>query len=66
MDLEAGAVIDGGDPKEAPVIVKNGDFIMLTHAATGRSLRSHGHRAPITKRHFQVCGYGDVRRDAVL
>ncbi|XP_037796278.1 protein O-mannosyl-transferase 2-like [Penaeus monodon] len=59
VDLEAGAVIDGGDPKEAPVIVKNGDFIMLTHAETGRSLRSHGHRAPITKRHFQVCGYGD-------
>ncbi|ROT60761.1 putative protein O-mannosyl-transferase 2 [Penaeus vannamei] len=62
QDNQAGAVIDGADPKEAPVTVKNGDFVMLTHAETGRSLRSHGHRAPITKRQFQVCGYGDVRK----
>ncbi|XP_042202958.1 protein O-mannosyl-transferase 2-like [Homarus americanus] len=59
VDLDAGAVIDGKDPQQEVVLVRNGDYVMLTHAETGRSLRSHGHRAPITKRHFQVCGYGD-------
>ena len=39
---------------------------MLTHVESGRSLRSHGHRAPITKRHYQVCGYGDVRQKLLL
>ncbi|CAL4123246.1 unnamed protein product [Meganyctiphanes norvegica] len=59
VDLEKGAVFDGKDPNEAPVLVRNGDYMMWTHAETGRSLRSHGHRAPITKRNFAVCGYGD-------
>ncbi|XP_066984709.1 protein O-mannosyl-transferase 2-like [Macrobrachium rosenbergii] len=59
VDLEAGAVLDGRDPNEAPILVRNGDYVMLTHAETGRSLRSHSHKAPLTKRHFQVCGYGD-------
>ncbi|XP_071550541.1 protein O-mannosyl-transferase 2-like [Panulirus ornatus] len=59
VDLDAGAVLDGFDPSQEPLLVRNGDYVMLTHSETGRSLRSHGHRAPITKRHFQVCGYGD-------
>ncbi|KAK3857772.1 hypothetical protein Pcinc_035990, partial [Petrolisthes cinctipes] len=47
------------DESQPPQLVRSGDHIMLTHVATGRSLRSHGHRAPITRRHYQVCGYGD-------
>ncbi|XP_053650944.2 protein O-mannosyl-transferase 2 [Cherax quadricarinatus] len=59
VDIDAGSVVDGKDPLQEALLVRNGDYVMLTHAATGRSLRSHGHRAPITKRHYQVCGYGD-------
>nr|XP_045624410.1 protein O-mannosyl-transferase 2-like [Procambarus clarkii] len=59
VDLEAGSVQDGLDPLQEALLVRNGDYVMLTHAETGRSLRAHGYRAPITKRHFQVCGYGE-------
>ncbi|KAF2357697.1 Protein O-mannosyl-transferase C-terminal four TM domain [Trinorchestia longiramus] len=40
-------------------VVRSGDHVVLTHRETGRSLRSHGHRAPVTRQHNQVCGYGD-------
>ncbi|XP_050720422.1 protein O-mannosyl-transferase 2-like [Eriocheir sinensis] len=59
VNLTAGSVLDGSDAREPPVLVRSGDHVMLTHAATGRSLRSHGHRAAITRRQLQVCGYGD-------
>ncbi|XP_045107326.1 protein O-mannosyl-transferase 2-like [Portunus trituberculatus] len=58
VNLTEGSVLDGAGDGEA-VLVRSGDHVMLTHAATGRSLRSHGHRAPVTRRQLQVCGYGD-------
>ncbi|KAK4312280.1 hypothetical protein Pmani_016273 [Petrolisthes manimaculis] len=66
VDLEAGSIFDGTDENQPPLLVRSGDHIMLTHVATGRSLRSHGHRAPITRRHYQVCGYGDGILDFIL
>lgn len=41
-------------------IVKNGDIIRLEHVATRRNLHSHNQMAPLTKKHFQVTGYGEV------
>ncbi|KAK3595928.1 hypothetical protein CHS0354_032436 [Potamilus streckersoni] len=41
-----------------PHLVKNGDLIRLEHITTKRNLHSHHEPAPITKRHFQVSGYG--------
>lgn len=45
------------DPVE---LVKNGDLIRLEHVPTGRNLHSHREQAPVTKRHHQVTGYGEV------
>ncbi|MCL4119094.1 UNVERIFIED_CONTAM: hypothetical protein GTU68_019371 [Idotea baltica] len=39
--------------------VKNGDLIRLEHVPTGRNVHSHREPAPVTKRHFQVTGYGE-------
>ncbi|XP_012156645.1 protein O-mannosyl-transferase 2 [Ceratitis capitata] len=39
--------------------VMHGDLIRLEHVATKRNLHSHGELAPVTKRHFQVTGYGE-------
>ncbi|KAI8485373.1 Protein O-mannosyl-transferase 2 [Branchiostoma belcheri] len=45
---------------EDPVqFVKNGDLVRLEHVATQRNLHTHQEPAPITKRHFQVTGYGE-------
>ncbi|KAB7493705.1 Protein O-mannosyl-transferase 2 [Armadillidium nasatum] len=45
---------------EEPVeLVKNGDLIRLEHVPTGRNLHSHREPAPVTKRHFQITGYGE-------
>lgn len=41
-------------------IVKSGDLIRLEHLSTKRNLHSHKEQAPITKKHFQVTGYGEV------
>ncbi|CAH0550291.1 unnamed protein product [Brassicogethes aeneus] len=40
-------------------IVKNGDLVRLEHIATKRNLHSHKEQAPITKKHYQVTGYGE-------
>lgn len=40
-------------------IVKSGDLIRLEHVATKRNLHSHKEVAPITKKHYQVTGYGE-------
>lgn len=40
--------------------VKHGDMIRLEHVSTRRNLHSHREPAPITKKHFQVTGYGEV------
>lgn len=41
-------------------LVKNGDLIRLEHLQTRRNLHSHNERAPITNKHFQLTGYGEV------
>ncbi|KAL1501793.1 hypothetical protein ABEB36_007053 [Hypothenemus hampei] len=40
-------------------IVKSGDLVRLEHMATKRNLHSHKEQAPITKKHYQVTGYGE-------
>jgi dolichyl-phosphate-mannose-protein mannosyltransferase len=40
--------------------VKSGDIIVLEHIMTKRNLHSHVVKAPLTSRHFQVTGYGEV------
>uniref|UniRef100_A0A6P7H1P1 Protein O-mannosyl-transferase 2 n=1 Tax=Diabrotica virgifera virgifera TaxID=50390 RepID=A0A6P7H1P1_DIAVI len=40
-------------------IIKNGDLVRLEHIPTKRNLHSHKEQAPITKKHFQVTGYGE-------
>ncbi|VVC33926.1 MIR motif,Protein O-mannosyl-transferase, C-terminal four TM domain,Glycosyl transferase family 39/83 [Cinara cedri] len=39
--------------------VKHGDMIRLEHVPTRRNLHSHRESAPITKKHYQVTGYGE-------
>nr|XP_020469607.1 protein O-mannosyl-transferase 2 isoform X1 [Monopterus albus]XP_020469608.1 protein O-mannosyl-transferase 2 isoform X1 [Monopterus albus] len=41
-----------------PDLVRHGDIIRLQHKETTRNLHSHLHEAPLTKKHFQVTGYG--------
>lgn len=40
--------------------VRNGDLIRLEHIDTGRNLHAHRLLAPVTNKHFQVTGYGEV------
>lgn len=47
-------------PSEA-MLVKHGDLIRLEHVITRRNLHSHKEIAPISKKHYQVTGYGEVR-----
>lgn len=42
-------------------IVQNGDLIRLEHVSTRRNIHSHKEMAPISKKHYQVTGYGEVR-----
>uniref|UniRef100_A0A669E016 Protein O-mannosyl-transferase 2 n=1 Tax=Oreochromis niloticus TaxID=8128 RepID=A0A669E016_ORENI len=41
-----------------PDLVRHGDIVRLEHKETTRNLHSHLHEAPLTKKHFQVTGYG--------
>ncbi|XP_056624761.1 protein O-mannosyl-transferase 2 [Triplophysa dalaica] len=41
-----------------PELVRHGDIIRLEHKETTRNLHSHYHKAPLTKKHQQVTGYG--------
>ncbi|XP_031634027.1 protein O-mannosyl-transferase 2 [Contarinia nasturtii] len=41
------------------VLVKHGDLIRLEHIQTKRNLHSHREQAPLTKKHYQVTGYGE-------
>uniref|UniRef100_A0A1Y1KVA5 Protein O-mannosyl-transferase 2 n=2 Tax=Photinus pyralis TaxID=7054 RepID=A0A1Y1KVA5_PHOPY len=41
-------------------IVRSGDLVRFVHLPTKRNLHSHKEQAPITKKHFQVTGYGEV------
>uniref|UniRef100_A0A1Y1KV29 Protein O-mannosyl-transferase 2 n=1 Tax=Photinus pyralis TaxID=7054 RepID=A0A1Y1KV29_PHOPY len=40
-------------------IVRSGDLVRFVHLPTKRNLHSHKEQAPITKKHFQVTGYGE-------
>lgn len=42
-------------------LVKHGDLVRLEHITTRRNLHSHKEIAPISKKHYQVTGYGEVR-----
>jgi hypothetical protein len=41
-------------------VVRNGDLIRLEHVTTRRNIHSHKEMAPISKKHYQVTGYGEV------
>jgi Dolichyl-phosphate-mannose--protein O-mannosyl transferase len=41
-------------------LVRNGDLIRLEHFTTRRNIHSHKEMAPISKKHYQVTGYGEV------
>ncbi|XP_026838921.1 protein O-mannosyl-transferase 2 isoform X2 [Drosophila erecta] len=47
-------------PKGKAQILRHGDIVRLTHMATKRNLHSHNEPAPMTKKHLQVTGYGEV------
>ncbi|KAL3288485.1 hypothetical protein HHI36_002927 [Cryptolaemus montrouzieri] len=47
------------DVTEDVDLVRNGDLIRLEHLATRRNLHSHKEHAPVTKKHYQVTGYGE-------
>lgn len=40
-------------------LVKSGDLVRLEHMPTKRNLHTHKEKAPITKKHYQVTGYGE-------
>ncbi|KYN26969.1 Protein O-mannosyl-transferase 2 [Trachymyrmex cornetzi] len=42
-----------------PELVKHGDLVRLEHITTRRNLHSHKEIAPISKKHYQVTGYGE-------
>ena len=42
------------------ILLKHGDLVRLEHKTTGRNLHSHREPAPLTKKHLQVTGYGEV------
>lgn len=48
------------EPSNDIKILKNGDLVRLEHTQTKRNLHSHRETAPLTKKHFQVTGYGEV------
>ena len=45
------------DPIE---LVRNGDLVRLEHRPTRRNLHSHKEPAPVSRKHYQVTGYGEV------
>lgn len=50
---------DTEDIPSEPVLVKHGDLIRLEHTVTHRNLHSHKELAPVSKKHYQVTGYGE-------
>ncbi|KAF7990795.1 hypothetical protein HCN44_000600 [Aphidius gifuensis] len=44
---------------DKPEFIKSGDLIRLEHIITKRNLHSHKEPAPVTKKHYQVTGYGE-------
>ncbi|KAF4516843.1 hypothetical protein B566_EDAN006238 [Ephemera danica] len=56
--LQAVAEGDSGEGDEVS-LVKSGALVRLEHLVTRRNLHSHKEPAPLTKKHFQVTGYGE-------
>uniref|UniRef100_A0A669PLI3 Protein O-mannosyl-transferase 2 n=1 Tax=Phasianus colchicus TaxID=9054 RepID=A0A669PLI3_PHACC len=54
-DSDTADLLDSSSPVE---FVRHGDIIRLEHKETSRNLHSHQHEAPLTRKHFQVTGYG--------
>nr|XP_003705238.1 PREDICTED: protein O-mannosyl-transferase 2 isoform X1 [Megachile rotundata]XP_012145078.1 PREDICTED: protein O-mannosyl-transferase 2 isoform X1 [Megachile rotundata]XP_012145079.1 PREDICTED: protein O-mannosyl-transferase 2 isoform X1 [Megachile rotundata] len=52
-------MFDTDDIPVEPVLVKHGDLVRLEHVITHRNLHSHKEIAPISKKHYQVTGYGE-------
>ncbi|XP_053080757.1 protein O-mannosyl-transferase 2 isoform X3 [Acinonyx jubatus] len=46
------------DPSLPVEFVRHGDIIRLEHKETSQNLHSHYHEAPLTRKHYQVTGYG--------
>ena len=41
-------------------LVRHGDLIRLEHITTRRNVHTHSEKAPLSKKQFQVTGYGEV------
>ncbi|XP_072350598.1 protein O-mannosyl-transferase 2 isoform X2 [Scyliorhinus torazame] len=46
------------DTSDTAQYIRHGDVFRLEHKETSRNIHSHQHEAPLTKKHFQVTGYG--------
>ncbi len=40
-------------------LVKHGDLVRLEHVVTGRNIHTHQEPAPVSKKMYQVTGYGE-------
>ncbi|XP_002054958.3 protein O-mannosyl-transferase 2 [Drosophila virilis] len=47
-------------PKDELRLLQHGDLLRLEHLVTKRNLHSHSEPAPMTKKHLQVTGYGEL------
>ncbi|XP_017871438.1 PREDICTED: protein O-mannosyl-transferase 2 [Drosophila arizonae] len=47
-------------PKGELRLLRHGDLLRLEHLVTKRNLHSHSEPAPMTKKHLQVTGYGEL------
>lgn len=54
------------DNDEDVELVRNGNLIRLEHITTRRNIHSHKEMAPISKKHYQVTGYGEVGKMALM
>lgn len=49
------------EPDDSGVqLLRHGNIVVLEHIVTRRNLHSHREPAPVTKKHLQVTGYGEV------
>ncbi|KAK3092409.1 hypothetical protein FSP39_002461, partial [Pinctada imbricata] len=46
------------EENETAQLIVSGDLVRLEHVVTRRNLHSHAEQAPLSKKHYQVSGYG--------